>query len=119
MKERIQKNNLLMQLIADMKKLALEKEAPFWKRIAVELEKPTRHRRIVNISRINQYSQPNEMIIVPGKVLSSGTMNHPVTVFAYSFSKEAEKKIGEKGKAFPIQELMKTNPKASNVRILG
>ncbi|GAG29486.1 unnamed protein product, partial [marine sediment metagenome] len=44
-------NEHLRKLIAELKKLSIEQNAAIWKRIALELERPTRQRRIVNISR--------------------------------------------------------------------
>ncbi|RJQ17622.1 50S ribosomal protein L18e [Candidatus Woesearchaeota archaeon] len=117
--KKIQKNEHLVEVIKEMKKLAIESNIAFWKRIAVELEKPSRNKRVVNLGRINLYTKDGETIIVPGKVLGSGELDHKVTVCAYAFSAEAEKKITEKGRVLSLPELMKENPKASNVRIIG
>jgi large subunit ribosomal protein L18e len=113
------KNDNLVQLISELKKLSIEQNVAFWKRIALELEKPTRRKRVVNISRINKFSNKDEVVIIPGKVLSAGELDHKVTVCAHTFSQEAEKKISEKGKIITLQELMKQNPKGQNIRILG
>jgi len=103
----------LTNLVSDLKK----SNEKIWKRIAKDLSKPARHRRTVNISKINKNSKDNETIVVPGKVLSLGELDHKVTVAALSFSETAKRKINAKGKTMTIRELMKAN--ASKIRILG
>ena len=114
-----EKNIQLQSIIVQLKKHAMENDAPIWKRIALELERPCRNTRAVNIARISRYSKANETIIVPGKVLATGELAHAVTVAAYAFSKDAQKKITAKGKVEGILELAKKNPKGTNVRIIG
>jgi large subunit ribosomal protein L18e len=92
----------------------------FWKRIAEDLRRPTRERRIVNVYKIEKFAQDGETIVVPGKVLSVGDLTKKVNVAALTFSDEAKKKIeNAKGKALSIQELLKNNPEGKQVRILG
>ena len=112
-------NNQLTNLINELKKKSLDEKVNIWKRIASDLEKPTRKRRVVNLNRAEAKTKADETVIVPGKVLGSGELNHKLTVAAYSFSKSALEKINRAGKAITINELMKTNPKGSKVRIIG
>ena len=86
-------NQQLKTLIQELKKKAIIDSSPFWKRIAVDLERPTRNRRAVNLSRLNRFTKENETVIVPGKVLASGDMNHKITVVAYAFSDGAMEKL--------------------------
>lgn len=96
------------------------RESRFWKRIREELNKPSRQRRIVNVYKIDKYTQPGETIIVPGKVLSVGELNKKVDVAAVHFSVGAKEKItAAKGRALSIQELLQENPQGKKVRILG
>ncbi len=115
----IKKNEALATLIVSLKTLAIEQKVNLWKRIASDLEKPSRQRRIVNIYKLNQHSTDGETIIVPGKVLGVGELDHKVNVAALSFSTEAEEKIAKNGACMSIEELMKKDPKGSKVRILG
>jgi len=114
-----QKNIEQDNLIVELKKLAINEDVKFWKRIAIELEKPTRNRRVVNISKLNKVTKDGETIIIPGKVLGSGDLNHKLTVCAHLFSGNAKSKISQKGKVLSVSELMKQNPKAKGVRIIG
>jgi large subunit ribosomal protein L18e len=114
------KHEQLKQLISELKKLSIDKKVHLWKRVAEDLENSTRRQRIVNVYKLSKSGvKADETIIVPGKVLGTGDMEQSFTVAAYKFSDEAEKKISQKGKAITIEELMKKNPTAKNVRILG
>lgn len=113
-------NQNLKILIQDLKKLSTDSNTLIWKRLAVDLEKPTRQRRVVNLSRINNYTKDNDTIVVPGKVLGSGLLDHKITIAAYNFSSSALDKINRsKSKAISIRELMKENIKAKKVKIIG
>ncbi len=112
-------NPQLQALILELRKIGSKQKVSLWKRIADELERPTRSRREVNIENINRSSKPNELVIIPGKVLGNGELDHKVTVSAWKFSQQAFTKINKQGKALSIQQLLKENPKPSTVRILG
>ena len=108
----------LQTLIADLKKHSLTSK--LWKRIAKDLSKSTRQRRVVNLYKINKYAREGETIIVPGKVLSIGEIEKKVNVAAYQFSTQAKTKIEDKqGSAITIKELLEKNPDGKKVRILG
>jgi len=114
------KNLQLQSLIVELKKASIEKDVKLWKRIASELEGPTDSRRAVNLSRIDKYARSNEIVVVPGKVLSMGNLSKKITIAAYTFSKPAKEKITSSGgKAITIYDLLKDNPKGSKVRIIG
>lgn len=107
-------------LIQELRKESSTRKAALWRRIADDLEKATRSRRIVNVSRLARYTKPNEVIVVPGKVLGSGELNHSITVAALSFSKAAKEQItAAKGKAITIDELLKQTTKPADIKIIG
>jgi large subunit ribosomal protein L18e len=106
------------RLISDLKRVSRESSAPLWRDIAKRLEKPRQHYAEVNLSKINRYSAENDTIVVPGKVLSAGEIEKPVTIAALGFSKRAVEKISSRGKCVSIEELMKANPKGSGVKII-
>jgi len=113
-------NPILKELIRELKKASIEQDAAIWKRVATDLEKPTRNRRIVNLSKINRYTKENETIVVPGKVLGSGELDHKLHLSAYKFSESALEKLQKIGaKAIPLKELIKENPKGKKIRIIG
>ncbi len=113
-------NQNLRKLIEELKKTSIETDAALWKRTAVDLEKPTRKRIVINLSRIARATKENETILVPGKILAAGTINHKLVVAAYQFSKEAKEKIeANGGKTLTISQLLKQNPEGTNVKIMG
>ncbi|MBU2633814.1 MAG: 50S ribosomal protein L18e [Nanoarchaeota archaeon] len=109
----------LKDLIKELKTLASKEDVKLWKRIASDLEKPTRIRRKTNLYKINKYTKDDETAIVPGKVLSLGELTKKITIAAYQFSDASLNKINKIGKAISIQELIKQNPKGKKVRIIG
>ena len=113
-------NPLLRDLISELRKRSNEQSAILWKRIASDLEKPTRQRRVVNLSRINRHTKENEIIVVPGKVLGSGLLNHKLTISAYQFSDQAKNKLEKTGaQIVSLLELSKEKPNGKKIRIIG
>ena len=112
-------NQQLRKLVDDLRDLASKDNTKIWTRIANDLEKSTRNRRVVNLSRINRFVKENESIIVPGKVLGSGILDHKVTVAAFNFSKSAVEKINKNGSCLSIKELIEKNPTGKGIRIIG
>jgi len=113
-------NTELQNLIMELRKAATTQKAMIWKAIAADLSRPSRERRVVNLSRINFSTEDNDVIVVPGKVLSSGDIDHKVKVAAFSFSGSAKQKISQaKGSVMTIEELLKSNPKGKGVKIIG
>ncbi len=111
-------NVQVQTLLSELQEKAVQSR--FWKRIAQDLQKPSRKRRTVNVYKINQYAKDGETIIVPGKVLSVGELTKKVNVAALTFSTEAKEKIEKaSGKVLTIKELLQQNPDGKNVRILG
>ncbi|MBU0470660.1 MAG: 50S ribosomal protein L18e [Nanoarchaeota archaeon] len=111
-------NYQLQQLLAELERIS--GDSKFWKRIMVDLRKPSRQRRTVNVYKINKYAKDGETVVVPGKVLNVGDLTKKVDVAALNFSSGAKEKIlAAKGRTFSIKELLLNNPDGKNVRILG
>jgi large subunit ribosomal protein L18e len=111
-------NPQLQETITALRRKAYSEESPLWLRLAEDLEKPTRQRVIVNLSRINRFAQDGETVVVPGKVLASGELDKKVTVVAYQFSHTAREKIAKAGAALDITELADKGT-TGRVRIMG
>ena len=112
-------NPELIKLIRTLRKKSRENEARIWRDIADRLARSRQRRATVNVSHLNRHTEDGETVAVPGKVLGSGKMDHPIRVAAFAFSKQAESKIlRAKGKCLSIQELAEENPKGTNVRII-
>ena len=52
-----------IELITELKKTSIEQDVKIWKRIASDLERPTKQRRAVNLSRIDRYSKSNLVLV--------------------------------------------------------
>ena len=105
-------------LVSELEPKALTSN--LWKRVLKDILKPARRRRTVNVYKIDLYAREGETVLVPGKVLSVGTLNKKVDVAALQFSSEAKRKIEEaSGKTLTISELLAQNPDGKKVRILG
>jgi large subunit ribosomal protein L18e len=101
-------------------KKSIETKAAIWRKLAENLSKPKRRRIAVNLSRINRYTKAGETIVVPGKVLGTGKLNHPLKIAALQFSEQAEQKIAQaEGSCMTITELLKKHPKGSGIKIIG
>ena len=112
-------NIYLQSLIKSLKKRSREHKARICKYIAYLLSRPKRLRISVNLSKINRYTGSGDTVIVPGKVLGAGELNHPVTVAAFKFSVSAKSKIEKSGgRIISIEKLIEENPKGSNVKII-
>jgi large subunit ribosomal protein L18e len=112
-------NTELVNTIRILKKASKDKNQKIWRVLAEELDKPNRRRVKVNISRINRYTGQGEIIAVPGKVLASGWLDHPVTVAAYNFSDMAKEKIEQaNGEIINLTELLEKGIDPSKIRIM-
>ena len=113
-------NENLKSLLADLKDKGHKEKSPFLLRLAGDLGRSSRQRRIVNLSRINRHSRDGETVVVPGKVLAAGELSHPVTIAAWKFSQKALDKIRKsKSKAIQIPELAAGGLKGKRIKVLG
>lgn len=95
-------------------------DAKILQAVAENISKSTRNRREVNLGRINQHTEDGEMIIVPGKVLGGGELDHKVTVYALKFSQSAAEKLKKAGSSIQTFEQLDAEKLAGKrVRILG
>ena len=102
----------LKELIKELKKT----NKPFYKKIAYELEKPSRQRAAVNLEKIEKYTKNGETIVVPGKVLGVGSLSHKITIAALQFSDSVKKE--KNAKLITIKELIKMYPEGSGIKII-
>jgi large subunit ribosomal protein L18e len=119
MRETKTTNPELIQLIRLLKKESRERQAGIWLDIAEYLSKTRSHRISVNLSTLNRNTKRSDVIVVPGKLLGSGSINHAVTVASFGASQKAKDKlVAAKSKYLSIPELLEKDPKGANVRII-
>ncbi len=110
-------NQHLRRLIVFLEKSAKKHKAPIWERAAYLLSRPTRQRPEVNLYKIN--SSKAAVVLVPGKVLSTGVLARKVTIGAWAFSAGARNKIeAAGGKAITLTDLVNSNASGKGIAIL-
>ena len=118
-KKIIKTNPNLIELINKLYEQSRNEDAAIWKDVAKRLERSNRRTAEVNLSDINRNADADETVLVPGKVLSNGDLDKKVDVVAFKFSAKAQEKIENAGgECISIDEIMQSNPKGSNIRIM-
>jgi large subunit ribosomal protein L18e len=116
---RVITNTELNETVRFLKVKARENQAKIWTVIAEQLSRPRSHRAVLNLNHISRASKPDAVVLVPGKVLASGDIKHPVTVGAFQFSHDAKSKIEQAGgMCIGIRDFVAKYPKGSNVQVL-
>ncbi len=112
-------NYIWRKSIRILRKASRNNNARIWRYVAELLEKPRRKRIAVNISKINRYSKDGDIIIVPGKVLGAGSIDHRVTIVAMAFSKQAAEKVKSVGgRVMHIVEFLNENHKGGRFKVI-
>lgn len=90
-----------------------------WRRVSEIIGKPARNHAEINLYRLNKITKDNDVCVIPGKILGTGNLDHPVCLGALKISTLAKEKL-EKAKCeiLTIQELMSKYPTGSGVKIL-
>ncbi|MHA1241100.1 MAG: 50S ribosomal protein L18e [Promethearchaeota archaeon] len=89
-----------------------------WKKVSKKLSGPRREKVEANLYRINKKTKENDVIVVPGKVLGIGEIDHKLTIACLTCSKTARKKIETSGsKLLSIEELLEQNPEGKDVKV--
>jgi large subunit ribosomal protein L18e len=102
------------KLIRDLWKTQIK----IWKTISKKISGPRKNRVKVNLYRINKKTKKNDIIVIPGKVLGMGELNHSLTIACLSYSKSAKRKIEASGsKLIMIKDLLEQNPTGTGVKI--
>ena len=118
MKKLKKTNPTLVKLIELLRTEGYANDIPLWVALSKRLSKPTRHTAEVNISKINRYTKEGDTVVVPGKVLGAGILDHSVTVAAFAFSQAAKQHIDAKGRTLSIEELLKEKPDGAGIKIM-
>jgi large subunit ribosomal protein L18e len=113
------KNPELEKTINELKIAGKKTGHAYFTALSEGLDKAKRARVAVNLSAINRLTEEGEVAVIPGKVLASGKLNHPVTVAAFDFSTAALEKIkAAGGETKNLNQLIKDPPESSKVILL-
>jgi large subunit ribosomal protein L18e len=90
-----------------------------WKEIADSLKHARRSRTEANLGHINRVVNDGDTIVVPGKVLGAGLLEHKITIGALTWSGSVKEKVEASGsQILSLSALMEANPAGSNIRIV-
>jgi len=107
-------NFYIRELIRDLWKT----KKRIWRKVSKKLSSRKKNRIEANLYRINKRTKNNDVIVVPGKVLGIGGLDHKLTIACLASSMSAKKKIEASGsKIISIEELLEQNPKGKNVKV--
>ena len=113
-------NNLRLKLGWALEKQSKKSKQKIWKDVSETILSSRKNRAWVNVADISRNSKDGSKVMVPGKVLGAGSIDHKVTVAAFSFSHGAKEKImASGGKCLDIAEFVAVTPKVEDVLILG
>lgn len=94
--------------------------SPIWKSIEKKFQSSRSNRSEVNVSKLDNITKEGDIVIVPGKVLGSGIINHKIILSSFSISVTAMKKVIDcGGEVITINELVEQYPDGKGVRIIG
>lgn len=112
-------NPVLRRLVRQLREQAKKHKARIWLDLAERLEAPRRSRAEVNLSQLNRYTAEGNTVVVPGKVLAAGRLDHAISVASFKFSGAAKRKIiTAGGKALTIGQLLEQNPSGNGIRLM-
>ena len=95
-------------------------KTPLWKTLEKKIDGSRSNQSEINISKLETLTNDGENIVIPGKVLGNGTLNHKLNVTSFSISIQAMKKILDAGgKVITINDLVTQHPNGKGVRIIG
>lgn len=112
------RNPLIENTLVVLRKASKGRKRGVWRAVLRRISE----RRItsVNLWKISRFTNTGDTIVVPGKVLALGDLDHSLEIGAYSYSNEARIKLSRAGcKALTIPELVENHPDGKRVKIIG
>src|SRR5574340_222603 len=111
-------NQIVIQMVKALRGASKKNNAPIWERLADLALKPTRAKRTINLSQLDKFVADNDVVVVPGKILGTGSLSHKITIC--SISTTGAKKITQSGgKILDLSEIIKNHPTGKGVKIIG
>ena len=113
-------NPVLDSTMLALKRASKSSGATVWLDASRHLSKSRSRKPTVNVGKIDRVTAKDSVILVPGKVLGSGVLSHPVVVGAYSYTATARRKIVEAGgEALTIPKFLERFPSGAGVTLIG
>ena len=113
-------NEHRVRMARDLKKAAITKDAPIWRRLSDEALKPTIARRTINVNKLSRLTRSGDTVAFAGKVLGTGSMSHAITIFSFGVSESAAAKIRKAGgRIINHTAMVSEKPSGTGVVLLG
>gem|GEM_PF-316666 len=107
-------NPVLVDLIEELE----SSDANVYREAAEFLGKVNRDRPEVNLSDLDRNTEEGDTVVVPGKLLGSGTLGHELEVAAFKASRSARQAADEAGEFTYIENLVEERPDGEGVKIV-
>src|SRR5581483_9955127 len=101
-------NTLIDNSVWILRNAYKQSKAPIWRALEEEVVGPRSNRREINLSQLSRVTKDNEVAVIAGKILGTGSMDHKLSICALSVSETAAKKIIDAGgKILRLEDLVK------------
>ena len=109
----------MRKLLRQLREQGKEHKVRIWLELAERLGGSRRSRPEVNLGQLNSFTEEGSMVVVPGKVLAAGKLEHSVNVAALMFSAPAKRKvIAAGGSTLSLQQLIEQNPSGTGLKLM-
>jgi len=108
------KENPELKLLVD----TLRKKGSFWQEVSVMLVRSKRQSIKVNLAKLEKETKDGDVIVVPGKILGSGIINHKLTLGALSYSLSVKDKM-KKVKILSLDKMAEDYKNGKGVKIIA
>ncbi len=113
-------NPMVKETLMKLAEISREGNVVFWRPIIEAISSPNSRRPVVNVGKISRFTKVNDVVLVPGKVLGDGVIDHPVTVGALAASRSACEKVrAAGGSLLPLIEFAERYRDGSKVIVIG
>ncbi|PIN85823.1 MAG: 50S ribosomal protein L18e [Candidatus Diapherotrites archaeon CG11_big_fil_rev_8_21_14_0_20_37_9] len=109
------------EIIVGLEKTGKSTSKQIWKDLAEKLNRATRQRSKVNVFQLNKLAKKNKgkILVVPGKVLGTGSIDEVIEVACLSCSDSAREKIESmEGKVIELSSLVNSKTEAKKMVII-
>lgn len=101
------KNFELESIISKLIKKSEETKIALYKAVAENLKKPRRAKVQINVGKISKLTEKGDFVVVPGKILSMGSIDHKVTIVCHRISNSAKEQLEAQGcKVLSLEEFL-------------
>jgi large subunit ribosomal protein L18e len=113
-------NTLVSETGWILRKASKESKAPIWNAIERKITGRRANRSEINVGMLAKVTENGQTVIVPGKILGTGSIGHKLTVCSFSISEAAAAKIIQAdGSVMNLKDFIKKYPDGRGVRIIG